>query len=1009
MAARYQPAAGPSRPPPPPHIMTSFPNPALAQHPQHPQQHPPQLQHGAPYQRSGHPVQPSGPSGWTSPTNPAPFPPPTSPSITSPTSQGFAMTQPLNVGMRREDSTAKRNPFADLFDTEKIYVDQLTLVIRRVAAAWSRRNLPPPKLDGMFRCIEAVYRANRAFGVRLKEIGANPSDPKALGDLLMRWIDDLEPSYSRYATIFLTGFDNYGPVSSNPLLPPILEEVSVTSPPTPPLQHWSLDALFLLPYNRLRYYRKLYSRLLQNTTEGRSDYRLLDACVNRLETLVDDVEARLEYDVSEEDAPFSAGADDQSSEPSWPNEKNTAAVSRTSSGVDSSVETHSVLSSFNSRMDSTRNSQTSAGTSITHSPGHPPKVVPPLNTSMPPISDLELRIDCDRTIDLFTMQPRKCKLHMNSPGLAYQRQVRSSHDVVIYFTPSSTGQQIVHRRAHLFILTDLFLITDRMEASEKAAMAQRVATQQPDRLGEGSPMPEMWLAYPPLAGKHLSIVEGEQSNVVAVTVMRKETFVIHAESEIERDQIMKSVSECIEFATYSSSQRVTPLPSPMPSPIDGTVRSPVSTTGSMRYPSPMSGQATEVPTLTVPMSNLQLEPGQTIPSPVGKQQLEPGQTTNWNQPPSAMAQPRNVGAPLPPRKTSLRQGTSSASGPPLSPTGPLGAPGMAMSPVMGQGIPSPVMGQGMPSPMMGQGMPSPMMARGMPSPMPSPMSPASEHGMHDRYAAQRNVSGRSYHSNTSTQSDFSQQSSPAHLGVHSGFPANLRQPSPQMARQAFGPGPMGPGAMRNDLPPLPQQDGGYNMENGYFPPERQSFPNPPMDRHASLGIPPPQRARSAEPSNELDDLRPPDKPSLRFGALRSESPAPGLGQPDADSPPPSPTQEEAPRIRGPTTITAQMKCKIFLQQGHQQWKSLGHGKLKLYVEKERNLKQLVVDSDKSSTLISTIVLTDGVERVGRTGVAVEISDAGQHTGVIYMIQLRNESSARGLHDQLLAGSDPPNP
>jgi hypothetical protein len=90
------------------------------------------------------------------------------------------MTQPLNV--RREDSSAKRNPFAELLDTEKVYVEQLTLVIRvcshpthpthvsqlttqRAAAAWSRRNLPPPKLDAMFRCIEAVYRANRAFGV----------------------------------------------------------------------------------------------------------------------------------------------------------------------------------------------------------------------------------------------------------------------------------------------------------------------------------------------------------------------------------------------------------------------------------------------------------------------------------------------------------------------------------------------------------------------------------------------------------------------------------------------------------------------------------------------------------------------------------------------------------------------------------------------------------------------------------------------------------------------------
>jgi hypothetical protein len=37
--------------------------------------------------------------------------------------------------------------------------------VQRVAAAWSRKDLPPQKLDAMFRCVEAVYRANRSFGV----------------------------------------------------------------------------------------------------------------------------------------------------------------------------------------------------------------------------------------------------------------------------------------------------------------------------------------------------------------------------------------------------------------------------------------------------------------------------------------------------------------------------------------------------------------------------------------------------------------------------------------------------------------------------------------------------------------------------------------------------------------------------------------------------------------------------------------------------------------------------
>jgi hypothetical protein len=112
----------------------------------------------------------------------------------------------------------------DLIDTEKLYVDQLTGIIRvgypfcftgtillshvqKVASAWSSHNLPPHNLDRMFRSIESVYKADRSLlsvrashltqsvstelmlpNQRLKDIGTNPSSPKALGDLLMRWV-----------------------------------------------------------------------------------------------------------------------------------------------------------------------------------------------------------------------------------------------------------------------------------------------------------------------------------------------------------------------------------------------------------------------------------------------------------------------------------------------------------------------------------------------------------------------------------------------------------------------------------------------------------------------------------------------------------------------------------------------------------------------------------------------------------------------------------------------------
>jgi len=67
-------------------------------------------------------------------------------------------------------------------------VGLLSLIVKRIASAWSRHNFPPPHLDAAFRAIENCLRTNRALLAKLNEIGVNPSSPKALGDLLMRWV-----------------------------------------------------------------------------------------------------------------------------------------------------------------------------------------------------------------------------------------------------------------------------------------------------------------------------------------------------------------------------------------------------------------------------------------------------------------------------------------------------------------------------------------------------------------------------------------------------------------------------------------------------------------------------------------------------------------------------------------------------------------------------------------------------------------------------------------------------
>lgn len=50
----------------------------------------------------------------------------------------------------------------------------------------------------MFRAVEAVYRIDKQFLAKLNDIGPNPSSPKALGDLLMRWVGAI---FSYYVSI----------------------------------------------------------------------------------------------------------------------------------------------------------------------------------------------------------------------------------------------------------------------------------------------------------------------------------------------------------------------------------------------------------------------------------------------------------------------------------------------------------------------------------------------------------------------------------------------------------------------------------------------------------------------------------------------------------------------------------------------------------------------------------------------------------------------------------------
>ncbi|KAK0550683.1 hypothetical protein OC846_003294 [Tilletia horrida] len=860
-------------------------------------------------------------------------------------------------------SSKKRpNPLVDLIETESAYVAELASIIKKVASAWSRHNFPPPELDTMFRNIEAVYRINRSFLKALHEIGPNPSSPKALGDLLMRWIDDLDGPYTRYCDNFFSNFDTWPTVQSNTKLAALLAEIS--RPPadgsTPvfsdrrrqPEEPWTIDSLFALPHLRLKYYKKLYARLLKSTQPGRSDHRLLVLANEKLDELLERSKNQTSVTVLDETPAVSVGRGSDTSFPGTNETAESASQDRLSSATSVSAGRASSSSANPEQFKRTSSSpqlqpQPAANGSssslgaplppLPTSPGHSSgphsgsasTIVPmvgALNTSAPPapsirhIDELESRLDTTQTLDIFSMKPKQCQLHMNPPGLPFRRELRASADAIIYFTPTATGQEVVTRRAHIILLTDLFLMCERVGSAK-------------DRAENAAPEKDMRLMFPPLGGKHVQVTDmAGTGNSLSLLIAKKETLTVMLESRDVKEAWIKEFERSKEFVANLN-----------PSPAGQQAR-PGSggSTGSGGLPPPPPAG-----TLPPPFPPVAAGSG-----PMGARgNGSPAQPFPPNVPPNPFA---NQQRPIPGRPP------GPPTGPPgVPPGGPMGRGAMGPGPgVSGpgspvNGIPARAVGPGG----MGRGGP------GGPGPMPGP-------------PANGRLPG-------------AVMPPPPRLpgGAPPGWTASAVS-SPGSQSSASGPRPRQAGPTRHpSAPDMRAGNGGPGPGGLRAPLGANGGPPSPMNG--------PHRTRSVTSEGSTAPTLPSEmmKQGLSRASTRNDL-----------SPPNSPPQGRQQLEGQSSVVAAQMRCRLFLKQNHAQWKALGNARLKLYHLMPSNDRQLVVENDKKR-LISTLVLSDGVERVGKVGIAVELSDRGSRTGIVYMLQMRSEESAGGLFGLLLEGSD----
>ena len=72
--------------------------------------------------------------------------------------------------------------------------------------------------------------------------------------------------------------------------------------------------------------------------------------------------------------------------------------------------------------------------------------------------------------------------------------------------------ELVQERGHVFILTDLLLICEWMSAQDAAQY--------------GPNGPDIWLLYPPLAGKHLRVAPLEGSGEFTMAILLRVSILI---------------------------------------------------------------------------------------------------------------------------------------------------------------------------------------------------------------------------------------------------------------------------------------------------------------------------------------------------------------------------------------------------------------------------------------------------------------------------------------------------
>ncbi|CAH7669778.1 hypothetical protein PPACK8108_LOCUS4421 [Phakopsora pachyrhizi] len=979
----------------------------------------------------------------------------------------------------------------ELVESEKAYANDLFIIIKRIAAAYSPQNFPPPHLDHHFRLIESIFRTHKNFVATLLKLEP-PPEAFPFGSfvqLLISWINDLGPVYHRYCSP--NGWagagrwsQDQGVMSNKTLVSTLLSLQWPSSLPPPPNDifpgapyhpedqyiidshrqpHALLTVHFALPFSRLVYYRRFYEKVLHQTVPGRPEHRMIFEATNKLSELldlgcnqwsVDPIGRTLGVE-------FNKGAGSNVAQPEFnsnpshnPKQQilpaqdhprgnsvpvNNNLKSNPSSRSNSIIPQHpspstrhppqlsnqplsgvipirrveltdvsladdrqlpaaqsvglnaeiGAASSSISSMNDEVFDRTNPSTPLSAASGASEKQLS-TSSSMIEISpgilvqqavlDFNIQLDTSRCKDIFTMLPKLCRLHLAPSTLTHSRTLRTSIDASFKIRPTSDPNlELFTPLGRLILLTDLLMFCEYIP---------------PDQIGPSSHL--LWLMYPPLAAKHLRVASSPtDERELEVLIMGKEVVKVMVKSRTERDNCVQSLVDAIEFGMNPSSSKVLiPNSGNSLTAANHSTENPASNLFSVSGNVP-AAKSPDNDKIVIASSNQTLSPTFSPREGASKSSLSPSSPnveSNLHTPQLA-EQDSNLTT-MSPQHSELPKTEAQEAIPEISAikqtAGALGDH-LASHPAA-----------------VDQQRPGSVDDAHFPSRIPLPIRIGTASGP----SAPRPIQPRSSVSSGDAHGTALRSKTPG-LPVAGKVTPTLRK-APSAHNLGFYDN--SKDLRYNYPPPLPPSRSGAAGTNLQFLQDKRE-PGV-LNSRSSDGMLTPMGSaaipRLASVETHVKDLqyRPPSSVLItnkqrltqrdRSGqAVDYNSGGFGDDEDDVESLQGSPKEEAITE----SVLAATMKTKVFLKQAHSQWKSLGAAKLHVFIQNPGNLKQLVVGDNKGKTIISTIVITDGVERVGRTGVAVDLSDKGARTGIVYMLQMKNETSADGLFEQLLAGSD----